>query len=156
MRAHAYECHNENMTARHALFDLVGVIARRRYQMAERRFAALGLNHTESRLLNLLHQQGGKASQEALSQMIFIDRSNVGRALKRLETDGFVTRIKDVADKRANFVVLTQKGQSAVAEIERLRQSMADDFFGSLTDAQAQAILDSLQNAMNLTTERGD
>ena len=35
------------------LFDAIGVLARRRYQTAERHFARLGLNHSEARLLTL-------------------------------------------------------------------------------------------------------
>ena len=41
------------MNSFQTLFDMIGELARRRYQMAEGCFSALGLNHTEARLLAL-------------------------------------------------------------------------------------------------------
>ena len=74
------------------LFDLIGGLARRRFQTAERYFSTLGLNHTEARLLNLLDRENGAATQDALSNMLFVDRSNAGRALKSLEHEGYIER----------------------------------------------------------------
>jgi DNA-binding MarR family transcriptional regulator len=130
------------------LFDVIGELARRRHQAAERCFARLGLNHTEARLLTLLNQAGGSATQDALSNSIFLDRSNAGRALNRLEHAGHVERRKDEVDKRTNLVQITDKGQATVAEIATLRQAMARQFFGDLTDDEAGAIADLLGNAL--------
>lgn len=130
------------------LFDLIGVLARRRYQAAEQHFSQLGLNHTEARLLTLLHQQKGTATQEALSQLIFVDRSNAGRALKSLEQGGYITRRKDEADKRTNHVQITAKGRKAVREISKLKQKMAQSFFGDLKEGEAGQVLHLLQKAV--------
>lgn len=126
------------------LFDLIGVLARRRYQMAEQTFSTLGLNHTEARLLTLLHQKGGAATQEALSAMMFVDRSNAGRAMKSLEQKGYIERRKDAGDKRTNLVHITAKGSKAVTEISKLKVSMAQRFFGDLSDEEAGAIVETL------------
>jgi len=130
------------------LFDLIGVLARRRYQAAEQHFSRLGLNHTEARLLTLLHQQKGTATQEALSNLIFVDRSNAGRALKSLEQDGYVERRKDATDKRTNHVQLTAKGRKAVTEIAKLKQEIAQSFFGDLKEDEAGRIVDLLKKAV--------
>ncbi len=130
------------------LFDLIGVLARRRYQAAERHFSALGLNHTEARLLTLLHEVDGAASQEALSSQLFIDRSNAGRALKRLEQQGYIVRRKDDADKRAYFVEMTAKGRKATSEIAKLRKTIAQSFFGDLSEEDARAIAGRLTEAL--------
>lgn len=131
-----------------ALFDLIGVLARRRYQTAERSFSALGLNHTEARLLTLLHQEGGASTQEALSNMIFVDRSNVGRALKSLEQKGYIERRKDDGDKRTNLVQITAKGCEAFTEVSKLKKKMAQSFFGDLTNEEAGAIVETLGKAI--------
>ena len=136
------------------LFDLIGVLARRRYQAAEHHFAALGLNHTEARLLTLLREAGGAASQEALSSQLFIDRSNAGRALKSLEQDGAIVRRKDETDKRAYVVEMTAKGRKASLEIAKLRQVIAQSFFGDLSEKDARTIADLLSTA--LAVERSD
>jgi DNA-binding MarR family transcriptional regulator len=124
-----------------ALFDLIGVLARRRYQIGERHFSTMGLNHTQARLLTLLQQEEGTATQDALSNMLFLDRSNAGRAMQSLERDGYVARRKHDADKRTNIVQITAKGREAVAKIATLKSTMARDLFGDLTDEQADQIL---------------
>ncbi len=130
------------------LFDLIGVLARRRYQTAEQHFSKLGLNHTEARLLTLLHQQNGTATQEALSNLMFVDRSNAGRALKSLEQGGYVERRKDEVDKRANLVQLTAKGRQAVTVIAKIKKTMAQSFFGDLEEDEAGQIVDLLKKVV--------
>jgi DNA-binding MarR family transcriptional regulator len=130
------------------LFDLIGELTRRRRQVGERGYAVLGLNLTEARLLTLLHRQGGTATQETLSNLISVDRSNVGRGLKRLEQAGQIERVKDDADKRTNLVQMTAKGQATVAEIAKLRGEMAHSFFGELTDDEAGSVVAMLRKAL--------
>ena len=159
MRAHAYIVEKQTessgapieymtMDSFDALFDMIGVLARRRYQTAERSFALLGLNHTEARLLSLLHQENGQATQDALSNMLFIDRSNAGRALQRLERDGYIVRRKDDADKRTNLVQIKDKGGEAVREIKKIRKRMAQEFFGDLKKQEASAIVAMFEKAI--------
>ena len=130
------------------LFDVIGELARRRYQAAERCFAALGLNHTEARLLTLLGQQGGTATQDALSNLMFVDRSNAGRALNHLEQAGHIERRKGDGDKRTKLVQITAKGQTAVGDIVKLRREMAQHFFGALTADEAGSVVDLLSKSL--------
>jgi DNA-binding MarR family transcriptional regulator len=133
---------------RNELFELIGVLARRRHQAAERSYAALGLNHTEARLLTMLAEESGETTQDALSRRIVVDRSNAGRAFKRLEHAGYVERRKDDADSRTNLVAITPKGSRAAAEVERLRREMARTFFGELTESDAATALKLLRKAL--------
>ncbi len=143
------------MSNRLTLFELIGVLARRRYQTAERCFYSLGLNHTEARLLTILDQQAGVATQDALSALLFVDRSNAGRALKRLEQGGYIVRRKDDADNRTNLVQITVTGREVVVEVSRIRKAIAQTFFGDLTDAEAGAIVDLLQKTLTDDDWRG-
>lgn len=131
-----------------ALFDLIGELARRRYQAGERAFATLGLNHTEARLLGLLGQEGGSATQENLSSKLTVDRSNAVRALQRLQVAGYVTRSRDEEDKRANLVRITPQGRKTVAEIGKLRNRMAETFFGDLQSDEAGTVVELLRKAV--------
>ncbi len=130
------------------LFDLIGVLARRRYQAAEQNFSALGLNHTEARLLTLLHQENGEATQDALSIRLFVDRSNAGRGLKRLEQGGYIKRSENEGNKKTKLVRITAKGRKAVVEISKLRKKMAQNFFGDLEKDEAGSIAELLQKAL--------
>lgn len=123
------------------LFDLIGVLARQRYQTAERYFSTLGLNHTEARLLTLLHKENGATTQDALSNLLFVDRSNAGRALKSLEHEGYIERCQHDTDKRTNLVQITARGRETVAEILKLKEKMIENFFGDLNEAEAGKIV---------------
>ena len=137
------------MSNRVELFDLMGTVARRRFQAAEQAFAPLGVNHTEARLLVILDRETGRATQELLSDSLTIDRSNAGRALKRLEERGHITRRKDETDNRTNLVELTSSGSEAVAEVNRLRHEVARSFFSGLTEADAGRIVELLGKAVS-------
>jgi DNA-binding MarR family transcriptional regulator len=139
--------HRSRMTNRLELFELIGALARRRFQAAERAFAPIGLNHTEARLLTILDLESGEATQDALSNSLSIDRSNAGRALKGLEQRGYIARRKDEGDGRTNLVQLTAAGADAVEEVAKLRKKVASDFFSDLTEADAGTITDLLRKA---------
>ena len=129
------------------LFDLIGELARRRYQIADQQFATLGLNHTEARLLTLLEQAKGEATQDALSNMLFIDRSNTGRGLKKLEEKEYIAKKQNEGDKRTRIVQITNKGRQTVQKIARLRKKIVQNFFGDLQEEDARVILELLQKS---------
>lgn len=137
------------MTSFQTLFDLLGELARRRYQAADRSFSTLGLNHTEARLLTLLRQAGGSAAQDTLSNSLFVDRTNAGRALQRLEQGGYILRRKSDTDKRANLVQMTDKGRKTVAQIAKLKEQLAADFFGDLDERDADEIVRLLRKVVS-------
>lgn len=126
------------------LFDILGILARKRLQTAERFFSSLGLNHTEARLLSLLDQEGGVATQNKLSDSLFIDRSNTGRALKYLEQEEYIARCSDNVDKRANVVSITPKGCKAVSEIDKLRKKIAQTFFYAMEEDEVRKTIEFL------------
>jgi len=136
-----------------SLFDLIGELARRRYQTAERYYSSLRLNHTEARLLTLLDKQNGKANQDALSNMLFVDRSNAGRALKSLEHQGYIERYQSDADKRTNLVEITDKGSVTVAEIVKLKERMVQEFSGDLTEEEAEQVINLLRKVYQNETD---
>ena len=156
MRAHALVS-SEMMIRkdpREELFDLIGVLARRRHQSGERGFARLGLNHTEARLLAMLAAEGGPATQEALSRRISVDRSNAGRAFKGLERAGYVSRRRDEADSRTNLVEITPEGTRAAAEVDRLRSELARAFLAGLSETEAATVVRLLRKGSAAGAER--
>lgn len=130
------------------LFEIIGVLARRRYQCAERQFAKLGLNHSEARILTLLDQENGTATQDTLSNLLFVDRSNAGRALKNLEHSGHIARQKHETDKRTNMVHLTDLGKETIFEIQKLKRDIIDGFFGTLSETEAGHVVTLMKKMM--------
>ena len=150
MRAHAHISRPEESRSIEELFELVGELARRRYQLAERHFGTLALNHTEGRLLVLLAKEGGAAGQDVVSGGLHVDRSNAGRSLQRLEDGGYVVRQQSATDRRAKWLRMTAKGRKAVKEIRRLGQQMAGELFGGLTEQEAGEAVRLLRKSTNV------
>jgi DNA-binding MarR family transcriptional regulator len=131
------------------LAELIGRVARRWHQLAERSFAALRLNHTEARVLTLLAKHGGSATQDTLSNQLNVDRSNAGRALSRLEADGLVVRRKHESDARAKLVEISEAGKAAVERIGELREEIAKDLLGGLSGSELRTISDLLSRSID-------
>jgi DNA-binding MarR family transcriptional regulator len=57
-----------------------------------------------------LYVKDGK-NQEEISEVLKIDKGTTARAIKKLEKQNLITRVKDSEDKRSNKVFLTQKAK---------------------------------------------
>lgn len=57
-----------------------------------------------------LYMKDGK-NQEEISDSLKIDKGTTARAIKKLEEQGFVIRIKNENDKRSNKIYLTDKAK---------------------------------------------
>lgn len=68
--------------------------------------------------LLILSKKNG-ISQEGLSDYLKIDKATTAKALKKLEDEGYVSRIVDATDKRAYQVFLTSKGLEVIPVIEK-------------------------------------
>lgn len=136
------------------LFDLIGALARQRFQVAEQKFSGLGLNHTEARLLTLLQKENGVATQETLSNMLFVDRSNAGRGLKRLEQRGLISRRENDDDKRTKMVELTPDGRKTVLELSEMRDVMVQNFFGDLSEEEVGTVIGLLKRVLETPDDK--
>ena len=129
---------------------MIGDLSRRRFQIGERGFAKLGLNHTEARILSLLLEVSEAPTQDALSNRLTVDRSNAGRAMKALEQRGLIAREKGTADGRTYTVQLTGDGAQIAAHIDQMRTEMAKTLFPSLTDAEADTLIAHLESGVSV------
>jgi DNA-binding MarR family transcriptional regulator len=57
---------------------------------------------------------------------------------------GLVSRGANEADKRGLLLALTEEGRKRVGQIQEIKEEMALNFFGQLTEADARTILDLL------------
>lgn len=57
-----------------------------------------------------LYTEDGK-NQEEISARLKIDKGTTARALKKLEEQELITRVKDKDDKRSNIIYLTEKSK---------------------------------------------
>ena len=69
-----------------------------------------GIGSGQFMFLLELYIKDGK-NQEEIAEALKMDKGTTARALKKLEEEGFITRIKDINDKRANKIYLNNKAK---------------------------------------------
>lgn len=89
------------------------------------RYESIGLgSYQDSYIVNVCAHPG--ITQEGLSKLIFVHKSNVARQLGLLEEKGFVSRESDPQDKRSLLVYPTDKALAALRVIERVNAEWDD------------------------------
>ena len=100
------------------------------------------------RVLTALAMQDGM-TQKDLAFLLGIRPQSLGELLAKLEADGYITRERSEADKRASIVKLTDAGREKAAHVDEMRHMSADTMFTKLTDeekAQLCALLAKLED----------
>ena len=89
-------------------------------QIVNQNLRPLNLSSAEGNILLHLLTQGQEMVQEQLVEQLDISKPAVSRALDSLETKGYVTRQRDLHDKRAHRVGLTDKAREIGPVVEQV------------------------------------
>lgn len=74
---------------------------------------------------------GEKPTQNMIAQATFKDRPSITRLLRNLERQGLIYREAKDGDKRANHVILTEKGKSIEKSVtDATKKAMESIFYG--------------------------
>jgi DNA-binding MarR family transcriptional regulator len=114
------------------LLALLGQHAMRHLRAAH---ATTGLSPRQFHLLGLLHDRGAMTQRE-LGAAMKVDPSILVTLLNPLETDGYLSRDRDPADRRRHVVNLTAAGEHQLNRAAKAQRQAEDELFVALTDAQ--------------------
>ncbi|MFC1978434.1 MarR family winged helix-turn-helix transcriptional regulator [Chloroflexota bacterium] len=81
-----------------------------------KKLAKLHIGRGQHSFLLVLFSKDG-ISQDYLARALHINKAAVARALSKLEQSGYVERKKDDADRRNNYVYLTNKAKKIKTEL---------------------------------------
>lgn len=87
----------------------------------EARLVPVGLSLAKLVALTALRDAGGSLPLSQLADRLSCVKSNITQLVDRLETDGFVRREADPADRRSRIAVLTTAGRVACDLGRRMR-----------------------------------
>lgn len=124
------------------LLSLLQGIIKNMRKVLDQEIAAWGIGHAEMRLLMVLFS-GAEIRQEELTSRIEVDRSNVGRALKKLEALGYIRRTKAPDDNRSYMVVLTEAGRDLKTPLLKIKGDLEETIGMGVSD-EDMAVLISL------------
>lgn len=98
-------------------------------------------------LLEVYIQDG--RNQEEISEKLKIDKGTTARALKKLEEQGFITRVKDEYDKRSNKVYLTNKAKEIRENVFDVLRDWNNMISQSLTEEEEETMDKLLEKVCN-------
>lgn len=87
-----------------------------------------GLGSGQYIFLLFLYRMEG-ASQDEITEKLMVDKATTARAMKKLETEGYVTRIRDEEDRRVHHLHVTEKG----LKFKPILKTILDEWTSGLT-----------------------
>lgn len=116
-----------------------------------------GIGSGQHPALMILYEEDGLI-QDDIAHRVFVDKATIGRAIQKLEQNGFVRREHDVHDKRAYRVFLTQKGRSVEQDVKRVLMGWTRMLASGFSDQERNGAVDALKrmhkNALDHRHER--
>ncbi len=118
-----------------------------------------GLSVSEWRTMAVLGPIKALSASEIVEQSS-MDKVTVSRAIKGLQTLGYLRRDVDNADKRRAVLKLTQAGKDAFSELVPLVKQVEKDCLQGLTPEEQETLISLMhqvrQNAENLAQDSAD
>jgi DNA-binding MarR family transcriptional regulator len=132
----------------HRCAALIDHLARRMRMRAETVLTPLGLRPRHLVALTMLRDHAD-STQQSLSTLLQIDRTNLVGLLNELESWGLIERRRSDEDRRRHTVHLTQAGAERLAEAEFALAAVEDEILVSLDSPQRETLYQLLQIAGN-------
>lgn len=94
-------------------------------------------------------------TQETLAKMVYINKSNVTRALAYLEQHGFVRRVQSETDRRVLLVYPTQKALDILPEIRSILKDWNEYITADINEEEFTVFMSVLEKIAKRSAEYG-
>lgn len=132
-------------------FSSLRSIIKKMHQIGDREMKRYGIGYAEMRIL-LFCLAKEYCRQEELAFAMGIDRTNVGRSLKKLEDLGYVVREKDPHDARAFIIRLSKKGRGLHDRLLKIKKDIESTVTKGIPSSDVQAVstlLEAMDNNLS-------
>ena len=121
-------------------------IMRRHHALVERRICAIGLHHSQHRMLvHLARRQGEIPAQKELAESLGISPAAVTTTLKRLEKEEYISRTITDEDNRCNEIRITEKGVAKIEEGREIFETADRALFEGFTEEEMATLLSFME-----------
>lgn len=103
-----------------------------------------GIGSGQFMFLLELYKKDGK-NQEEIAEDLKMDKGTTARALKKLEEQGFLTRLRDERDKRSNKIYLSDKAKNIREDIFNILDDWNKQITRSLAKEEVKMLEDLLE-----------
>ncbi len=117
----------------------IAVLHRYRRSYVNKRLEQFGISGGQFVILLALSRHDG-ISQEEISYNLKIDKTMAAKSIKKLESNGYLTRKRDISDGRANNVFLTQMALDIIPFIRETIANWENCVTSGLTEEEHQTV----------------
>ena len=109
--------------------------ARSHHHLFERKVSEFGVHRSQHKILMFLSRHGESiTTQKDIAKNFDISAAAVAVSVRKLETDGLISRIADERDNRSNIISLTEQGKKVVEKTKSLISSIDEAMFDGFDD----------------------
>ncbi len=114
------------------------------FKSIERSIAHTGVTLPQAMALNTIRYGEGPMTPSRLAQQLMQETQSVTGLIDRMERQGWVRRVRDLSDRRAIRLELTEEGGRKLDETVRPGREMTERMFVRLSEKQTQELTDLL------------
>lgn len=118
-----------------------------------RQFRNAGIDITPEQWLVLsclwLKVEGEKPTQNMIAKATFKDRPSITRLIRNLERQELIYREEKEGDKRANYVMLTEKGKALEAPVREVARKTLASVFEGFSEEEIDTSITMLKRAFS-------
>jgi DNA-binding MarR family transcriptional regulator len=111
-------------------------VVRANEQLIDKHMAPLHLNRTQWKVIARFNFLPMPCTQQHLLASMGIDRAHLTRTLEQLEQKSLIKKDRQLSDKRAYTIGLTQKGQVILQEVEKILKLESASLEAGLSTAE--------------------
>ena len=134
------------------LLAMAGKVAREQF---DRRLATVGSSLNTYIVLRMASQHPG-VSQRHLAAALHIEGPTLTHHLDRLESDGFIARVRSPEDRRVSYVELTAAGEAHLDRVEAFAEIQDKEFRSLFSAEEAETLTTLLIRIRDRLTEEAD
>ncbi|ADU66404.1 MarR family transcriptional regulator [Desulfurispirillum indicum] len=107
------------------------------------RTSKLGVTPSQYKVLKALDEKGPMKHKD-VSEITLITKGTLTGVVNRLERAGLVSRTQDAKDSRAQYVALTEKGQTEYARLEKSYRKIIGNIFNPESEEKLKQYITNL------------
>lgn len=130
------------------LNKMIGIIERCAMDYKNQRLQELGLSSCNYVYIISICKNPG-ISQEELVKKIFVNKSNVTRNLKSLESNGYIYKEVDTKDKRINKIYPTEKAINVLPKLREVLREWKGVLLSDLSEEEQEVLEVLLEKLVN-------
>jgi len=126
------------------MHDCFESIMKKIKKIIDRELSETGVRYPEMRIIMVIAKKKGMSQEELSTNISGVDRSNIGRALKRLESMGYIKREKSLEDGRTYQIFLTDEAVGLMEKIKATKTHIRKAFLVQGSSEELDMVLNYL------------